>query len=141
MTKVLIPVDGSASAEKAIDTALKQLAEGRKLDVHLLNVQPQLVSGHGRMFLRKDVIDDYYKDEADRALRSAQEKLDAAGVKYTVAREVGNVPEVIARYAKANDCGLIIMGTRGLGSVSGMLLGSVTTKVLHLVNVPVTLVK
>ena len=32
------------------------------------------------------------------------------------------------------------MGTRGLGSISGLLLGSVATKVLHLVKVPVTLV-
>jgi nucleotide-binding universal stress UspA family protein len=33
------------------------------------------------------------------------------------------------------------MGTRGLGHVAGMLLGSVTTKVIHLTEVPVLLVK
>jgi nucleotide-binding universal stress UspA family protein len=33
------------------------------------------------------------------------------------------------------------MGTRGLGRVSGLLLGSVATKVLHLTKVPVTLAK
>jgi nucleotide-binding universal stress UspA family protein len=33
------------------------------------------------------------------------------------------------------------MGTRGMGSVSNMLLGSVATKVIHLADVPVTLVK
>jgi nucleotide-binding universal stress UspA family protein len=43
-------------------------------------------------------------------------------------------------------CDQIIMGTRGLGAggvaaISGLLLGSIATKVLHLVDVPVTLVK
>jgi nucleotide-binding universal stress UspA family protein len=33
------------------------------------------------------------------------------------------------------------MGTRGLGGVRGLLLGSVTTQLLHLADVPVTLVK
>jgi nucleotide-binding universal stress UspA family protein len=33
------------------------------------------------------------------------------------------------------------MGTRGLGPVAGMLLGSVTTKVVHAINVPIVLVK
>lgn len=141
MTKVLVPVDGSVNAQHAIDTVLKQLAEGRDLEVHLLNVQPQILSGHARMYLKKDVIDDYYQEEAAKALKPAQDRLDQAGIKYTTAHQVGNVAETIAKYVKANDCGLIIMGTRGLGSVSGMLLGSVATKVLHLVEVPVTLVK
>jgi nucleotide-binding universal stress UspA family protein len=44
------------------------------------------------------------------------------------------------------NCDQVIMGTRGLGSsgiaaISGLLLGSIATKVLHLVDVPVTLVK
>jgi nucleotide-binding universal stress UspA family protein len=141
MTKVLVPVDGSVNAQHAIDTVLKQLAEGRDLEVHLLNVQPQILSGHAKMYLKKDVIDDYYQEEAAKALKPAQDRLDEAGVKYTASHRVGSVAETIAKYVKANDCGLIIMGTRGLGSVSGMLLGSVATKVLHLVDVPVTLVK
>jgi nucleotide-binding universal stress UspA family protein len=35
----------------------------------------------------------------------------------------------------------IVMGTRGLGGVRGLLLGSVATQLLHLTDVPVTLVK
>jgi nucleotide-binding universal stress UspA family protein len=36
---------------------------------------------------------------------------------------------------------MVVMGTRGLGAVTGMLLGSVATKVIHLSDVPVLLVK
>ena len=141
MTRVLVPVDGSANAQHAVDLVLKQLAEGRDLEVHLLNVQPQVVSGHARMYLDKDVVDDYYRDEAVKALKPARDKLDQAGVKYTASHKVGSAAQTIANYVKANRCEQVIMGSRGLGSVGGMLLGSVATKVLHLVDVPVTLVK
>ena len=140
MTKVLVPIDGSANALHAVDIAIKAIAEGRSLEVHLLNVQPQIVSGHARMYLKKDLIDEYYAEEAQKALAPAKEKLDKAGISYTVSHQVGNVSETIAKYVKAKGCELVIMGTRGLGSVQSMVLGSVATKVLHLVDVPVTLV-
>lgn len=93
------------------------------------------------MYLKKDLIDEYYLEESIKALRPAQDKLDQAGVKYTVAHQVGNAAEVIARYVKSHGCDQVVMGTRGLGSMHSMVLGSVATKVLHLVDVPVTLVK
>jgi nucleotide-binding universal stress UspA family protein len=49
--------------------------------------------------------------------------------------------EVIANFAARTRCAEIIMGTRGLGRIRGLLLGSVTTKVIHLAAVPITLVK
>ncbi len=38
-------------------------------------------------------------------------------------------------------CDVIVMGTRGLSSVTGLLLGSVATRVIHEASVPVTLIK
>ena len=54
--------------------------------------------------------------------------------------------ETIARYVQDLHCEQVITGTRGLGSgakgvLSGLLLASIATKVLHLVDVPVTQVK
>ena len=141
MSKVLVPIDGSESSLHAVDLVIRSIAEGRSLQVYLLNVQPQILSGHARMYLKKDLIDEYFQEEAEKALKPARDKLDQAGVKYTASHQVGSAAESIARYAKAHGCEQIIMGTRGLGSVSSMVLGSVATKVLHLVAVPVTLVK
>ena len=53
----------------------------------------------------------------------------------------GAVAATIDRVAREEDVEHIIMGTRGLGGVRGLLLGSVATQLLHLTDVPVTLVK
>ena len=45
---------------------------------------------------------------------------------------VGHPAESIVAYAKAEEADLIVMGRRGLGSVSGLLMGSVSHKVAHL---------
>ena len=54
---------------------------------------------------------------------------------------IGPVAETIARTALGQNCDGIVMGTRGLGAAAGALLGSVASQVVHLADVPVTLVK
>jgi nucleotide-binding universal stress UspA family protein len=48
---------------------------------------------------------------------------------------------MLAKHAESKGCDLIYMGTRGLNAMSGLLLGSVATRVLHLAKMPVVLVK
>jgi nucleotide-binding universal stress UspA family protein len=47
----------------------------------------------------------------------------------------------VAKYVKKLSAQQIAMGTRGLGPLTGMLLGSVTTKVVQAVDIPIVLVK
>ena len=142
MTKVLVPLDGSEQSLHAVDHVIRGAGhDGAAPEVHLLNVQPQILSGHARMYLKKDLIDEYYQEEALKALKPAQDKLEQAGIKYVSSHQVGNTPELVAKYVKSKGCDIVVMGSRGLGSMHGMVLGSVATKVLHLVDVPVTLVK
>jgi nucleotide-binding universal stress UspA family protein len=140
--KILLPVDGSENALRATRFAMK-LAQtcNEGFELHLLTVQMPILSGDVKMFVSQDQINAYYHDEALKALAGAREVLDAAGVHYVFHIGVGQLAETIAAYARDKACDQIVMGTRGLGSVKGLLLGSVTTKVMHLVDVPVTLVK
>jgi nucleotide-binding universal stress UspA family protein len=54
---------------------------------------------------------------------------------------IGAAAEVIVAYAAEQGCDAIVMGTRGMGAVAGVVMGSVAQKVVHLASVPVTLVK
>ncbi|ARP81841.1 hypothetical protein CAL12_14125 [Bordetella genomosp. 8] len=48
---------------------------------------------------------------------------------------------IISGSVRQHKCDQIVMGSRGLGTTAGLWLGSVTTKTLHLAQVPVTIVK
>ena len=80
-------------------------------------------------------------DAAKTALVPAQRHAAGNGVAITVRHEKGPVAVTIAKLAEELRATQIVMGARGLGGVRGLLLGSVTTQVVHLSNVPVTLVK
>ena len=139
---LLVPVDGSEAALRVVEFSLRMIRGSREpATLHLLNVQPPIVSGGVRMFFKQEEIEAYYQDSGQAALRVARERLDQDGVTYVPRVSIGPIGETIAAYAKEQRCSHIIMGSRGLGAVSGMVLGSVATKVIHLTDVPVTLVK
>lgn len=141
MLRLLVPIDGSENSVRAVDYVLRTIGWYRdSVEVHLLNVQHPL-PGDVSMFIRGDQIKQYHQEEGAKALAPARAKLDAAKVPYVSQVIVGDAPEVIVKYAKEKRCDQICMGTRGLGHVAGMLLGSCTTKVIHLSHVPVLLVK
>lgn len=143
MLKFLVPVDGSEHSSRTIDHLLKTMDLYKDgAEIHLLNVQPPMPYGSRvSSVIGHDKINQYHHDEGMAALKTAMQKLDAAKVKYQYHIGVGDEAETIVNYAKEKGCDQIFMGTRGMGSVSNLLLGSVATKVIHLAEVPVVLVK
>lgn len=140
--RILVPVDGSKSALRALKYALSMRERLRTpLTIDVVNVQRRVASGNVRHFIPQEQLDDYYEDEGKAALRTARKVLQASGVPFTVHVAVGEEPECIARYAKEHGCELIVMGTRGMNTLVNMLLGSVSSRVVHLAHVPVLLVK
>lgn len=142
MFKAVVPVDGSENALRAV----KHVIELRDLlrepiELHVINVQRRIASGAVRMFISQDVLDDYHREEGDKALASARALLTASGMRFESHIALGEEAECIAHYAKERECSAIIMGTRGLGRIGSLLLGSVASRVLHLTDVPVTLIK
>lgn len=139
--RILVPVDGSDSSLAALRFVVETLVPAAAgLELHLLNVQPPLPSA-ASSFIDSDVVRDYHQDEGVKDLAAARKLLDEAGVPYTSDIAVGDPADSIATYADQRGCDGIVMGTRGLGRVGGLLLGSVATKVLHLTKLPVTLAK
>ena len=140
--KILIPVDGSENALRAVRHVLDTRDwYSTPVAVHLLNVQPPVASGAVKMFISKDQLQEYYEEEGQAALQVARDLVRAAGLECHARVGVGDVASTIAGFAKSEGCDLIVMGTRGMGAVGNIVLGSVATKVIHLSPVPVQLVK
>lgn len=139
--KVLLPVDGSGHSDRAVQHVISAVTGCPGREVLLLNVQvpidaPELL-GH----MPASEIEAMQQARGGDALASARARLDQAGVAYTPVVRVGPVAETIARYASENGCDKIVMGTRGLGAIGSVLLGSVTSQLMKLTELPVTLVK
>ena len=141
--RILIAVDGSKNALAAVDCLVGHAAWYReKPEVELVTVHlpvPKL-PGMGAA-VGKGQIQKYYEEEGQAKLAAARRKLDAAGVPYEARVLVGPVAESIVKHAKDKRCDLIYIGTRGMSELGKALLGSTATKVLHISDVPVLLVK
>jgi nucleotide-binding universal stress UspA family protein len=140
--KILIPVDGSASAVHAVEHVIASRDWLKETpQVFLLNVQWNIAAGNVKLFINQDTINDYYREQGLAALAAAREKLDAAGMAYTYHVSIGRPAEAIVQYAQEQQVEQIVIGARGQGSVSTLLLGSVVDKVLRLSILPVLVVR
>lgn len=141
MLKILIPVDGSAHAERAVNQVLDLAASGAALEIFLLNVQIPIASGHARMFVTQDDVDAYHREEGLAVLAGARASIEAAGLPCTHHIAVGRVAETIVRFARERGVDKIVMGTHGRSGLLEVLMGSVAREVLRDAPVPVLLVK
>ncbi len=140
--KILLPVDGSDCALRAVDHLIAHVAWFRDVpEIHLLHVHAPIPIGRVQAHIGADTLHAYYLEESQAHLIEAQHKLDAAGRFHTTHIHVGQPAEVIAKLAAELTCDLIVMGTRGRGGVTGLVMGSVASRVLHLAAGPLLLVK
>jgi nucleotide-binding universal stress UspA family protein len=141
--RILVPVDGSASANRAAAHAVS-LADGRAdAEITLLNVQNQRTLDTSDISSVMSVGPDrkLAVDQSEKALRQAIRLCRDAQVKFYTRSAFGPIAETINKTAREINADQIVMGTRGFSPLRGAVLGSVSTKVVHLARVPVTLVK
>jgi nucleotide-binding universal stress UspA family protein len=128
--KLLVPLDGSAASAHALSHAL-WLAEQRPVaTLILLNVQYAETLGLA-----------FAAQKSEKILQKPVARCSARQTPCETRAEYGPIAETIARVARETRADQIIMGTRGLGRVRGLFLGSVATQVIQLADIPVTLVK
>jgi nucleotide-binding universal stress UspA family protein len=141
--RVLVPVDGSASANRAVAHAIS-LAEGRSgAVITLLHVQNQQTLDTSEVSGITSVGADSERaaEQSEKVLRQAIELCRNAQVKFDTRSAFGPIAETIETTAREVAADQIIMGTRGFGPLRRAFLGSVSAKVVHLARIPVTLVK
>lgn len=141
MNQILVPCDGSASALRAVRHAASVAQQKRGVRVELLHVLDPMRFSNPSAALPSAELERLAGDEADRILQPAQRILDACGVPYRTHRRVGDPAAEIAVQVVESGCDSVVMGTRGMSAMASLFIGSVACRVVHLVDVPVTLVK
>lgn len=139
--RFLVPVDGSRCALRAVEVALRGLAPGAA-EIHLLYVHavPPFYETP-EAYRRRPENRRFIERSARNALEPAARILEAAGAVHRAWLRFGDAAPEIARTASRLKCEAIVMGSRGMGGVRNLLLGSTAMKVIHLAGVPVTVVK
>jgi len=139
--RVLLAADGSEHAARAVELVSGMSSASPPVEVVLLNVTPPMPAAYIRGMLSEDLMESSQREERDRVIEGASRALSSAGLKFSTHVVPGDAAEKIVDTANSLGCTRIVMGTRGLGTVAGLVLGSVAYKVLHLSSIPVTLVK
>jgi nucleotide-binding universal stress UspA family protein len=139
MEKILLPVDGSHSAQRAIEYVVATNEEQRR-EIHLLNVQLPMRTKWLTPFPVVEMMVRARRNAGDEVLRPVRALLAAQDIDYTAQVLLGDPAETIARCAAERGCTSIVMGTRGMNAIGTLVLGSVATKVVNLTDIPVTLI-
>lgn len=140
MRKLLVAVDGSETGNRAVAHAIELARRFGETKLLLINVQQTLERWYTGGLLNKEALT-HLQQLGEQAAAAALALVDAAGLTYELRVLFGHPGETIARVAQDEGCIGIVLGTRGLGAVEQVFLGSTAFKVVQLADVPVTLVK
>ncbi len=139
--KILVAVDGSdisVRAAKHANTLAKSLAKPAKIFLVAVDAAPfpGVVSKIG-----KDAMDRIHAENHERMLAPARKALARSKADVRELSVVGEPAEAILAAAGSTRADLVVMGSHGRGSVKGILLGSVSSKVIAQTDIPVTIVR
>jgi K+-sensing histidine kinase KdpD len=129
--RILIPFDGSPSAVRALQHVVALARAGHQSEVFAVNVQTA----------PSDADPESVERTGTGILAQANDILARQAIPYTSRVHRGKPAEVVLAVVQRYDIDLIVMGSRGLGALASVLLGSVATRVLQQSTVPVTVVK
>jgi nucleotide-binding universal stress UspA family protein len=143
--RILVPTDGSEGVERAIEHAV-DVATIHEAALHGIYVVNSDAYAGLAIESSWQGIGDLLEEDAETAVARVQEiaadrstYADPAVPVRTAVVE-GSPGREIVRYAEAEECDLIVMGTHGRGGLDRLLLGSVAESVIRASSVPVTTV-
>ncbi|MBL7176827.1 MAG: universal stress protein [Desulfobacteraceae bacterium] len=137
INKILVPVDGSDHASKAIELAATMANQNDATVYLLLVVKKTEITEPVLDYIESEGIKDTPYVVCQQLVESqiiapAIVEAKNKGIKHVESTVIhGDPAEEIISYAKERDIDMIVMGSRGLGSIKGFMMGSVSTKVCH----------
>jgi nucleotide-binding universal stress UspA family protein len=137
--RVLVPVDGSAGAAAAVEEVLRLASWFREApEVHLLAAyEGTPLDVEIATMLDASAVRDYQHTQFEAAFVPARAVLSGTAFQVIEHTAIGPPVEAIRAAVAAHRCDLVCMGTRGMGALRNLILGSTTAKVLRAIDVPV----
>ncbi len=139
--KIMVAIDKAEITNKLLDATV-EIAHDKQTQITLVNVSQDYVS-NGMTYVPENFLEDLL-NEMEKAsleqLHQAKSKLKSAGINPETVHLKGDPGYEILKYARETEQQLIIIGSRGLRGVKGMMLGSVSHKVSQLSSCPVLIV-
>ena len=134
---ILVPVDGSEGSDRAVAEAISVAQTcGAKLNfLYVANINQLAINA-----CLSDAILEAVSKAGNVILDRAMEMVPS-GIEKEAFSETGSPAVVILDFAMNNPTDLIVMGSRGLGVVKGVLLGSVSQDIVEQAKCPVLVVK
>jgi nucleotide-binding universal stress UspA family protein len=136
--RIVVATDGSAGSQEAVTTALGLARESGAIATFVY-VRPAPLPILGDPFFQRSLSQELLRARA--ALASAEALAAQAGVETESEVLEGDAANRVIELARARDADLIVIGSRGRGAVTGALLGSVSSAVVHRADRPVLVVK
>ncbi|WP_428420912.1 universal stress protein [Methylibium sp.] len=139
--KILAAVDGSSYTKRMLGYLTAQaewLVAGHDITVLTVNaaVPPRAAAA-----LDREMLQSYYEDEAEKVFKPIRSFFAKQGVTATFVRKTGHAAELIAKTAESGKFDLLLLGSHGHGALSGLVMGSVTAKVLASCRTPALLIR
>lgn len=139
--KILVPLDGSGLAKRALDEA-ERLANCFGAEIVLFEVVPFMPIYGSPELVTPLIVDEKQKEAAEKYLVSLSDELKKKGFKATAVVRTGQQVAVeIIDFAKESGANLIVMCTHGRSGISRWVLGSVALKVLTRAETPILLIR
>lgn len=145
-TSILVPIDGSKHAQKALSVACKLVRQEESCTLHLVHIPEELahettlVWGIGAIAIEasREEREDAGKQVISRAAEAAREQ-GATDIETVIGQ--GDPARTILSEARKRGIDAIVMGSRGLSDLQGFVVGSVSHKVSHAADCTVITVR
>ena len=140
MLNILIPVDGSRTALRAVEYVIQYRAlHDEVINVNLTNIQPRM-SRYLTRFVPSGNVRLFQQERAEKAVEAAVDLLSRAGVEHSVHMDKGDAAEAIVACAEKTKSQKIVIGTTRKNALARFFQGSVVNKVMALTDLPVEVV-
>lgn len=139
--RVVAPVDGSPEADHAVRRLAECTGVLGRMHVDLVHFGRGLTLAAAILPPHEDVLREWGSQQFDAALGISAQVLADAGISHDVHRLPGTPDADIAVFARRHGAEVIAMGTRGMGAMHHLLLGSVALKTALVSDVPVAFMR